>query len=53
MNANPSMFPFRNCLNCELFKEKEEICIPAKQRPPARVIAYGCESHIDKDEIPF
>jgi hypothetical protein len=43
----------KNCLNCISFEEKREICVVAKQRPPVRVIAYGCPQFIDKDEIPF
>ena len=43
--------PFANCLNCLNFDEKKEICNLCNQRPPARVIAYGCPQWVD--EIPF
>lgn len=42
----------RSCITCEHFDEPKELCIPAKARPPARVIALGCDSYID-NEIPF
>lgn len=48
-----NFFPFKNCLNCIHFNEDDEICKWYKQKPPARVIAYGCESHDDIEEIPF
>lgn len=47
----------RTCLNCEHFTEKHvnsiysEICSLAGKRPPARIIAFGCEHY--KDQIPF
>lgn len=44
---------YKSCLNCEHFKEKEELCKLANARPPARVIAYSCERWNDYDEIPF
>lgn len=44
---------YRSCMNCEYFIEKTEICKLANQRPPARIIAYGCEEWTDYDEIPF
>lgn len=44
---------YRSCINCEHFDELNgEICKLAKARPPARVIAYGCEQWCDM-EIPF
>lgn len=43
----------QSCLNCNRFNEKTEICKLANQRPPARVIAYGCPKWDDKDQIPF
>lgn len=45
--------PFKNCLNCRHFNEKTELCYIYKQRPPARVIAFGCPTHKDNEEIPF
>ncbi len=41
----------KTCLNCERFKEDEEICEHYGQRPPARVIAFGCETYLAL--IPF
>lgn len=42
-----------SCLNCINFKEEKEICGLVNKRPPARVIAYGCEHWEDIDTIPF
>lgn len=36
----------RSCLTCMHFDEKNELCHLAHQRPPARVIALGCESFL-------
>jgi len=41
----------KTCLNCYHFEEKSELCALVKARPPARIIAQGCEYHTD--EIPF
>lgn len=43
----------RSCCNCLKFDSLLEICKLANQKPPARVIAYGCPKWEDKDEIPF
>lgn len=42
----------RTCVNCHHFDEQLEICKLAGARPPARVIAFGCE-RFDPDDIPF
>ena len=42
---------YRNCLTCSFFIEQMETCSVLNQRPPARVIAYGCEKH--SEVIPF
>lgn len=47
------MFPFRSCINCLNFKEDQEICVLANQRPPAKVIVFGCPMHVDIKDIPF
>lgn len=36
------------CLNCSHFDEPREICNKAHKRPPARVIACGCELHQER-----
>jgi hypothetical protein len=38
------------CVNCIHFDEPSEVCALAGQRPPARVIAYGCNSY---EHFPF
>jgi len=40
----------RSCLPCDHFDEASEQCRLVNKRPPARVIAYGCEQF---DYIPF
>lgn len=47
-----NQYPYRNCLNCIYFTESLEYCKHWKAKPPARVIAYGCQSHEDVN-IPF
>lgn len=43
-----------SCLSCEHFRESTEECNAFNgQRPPARVIAFGCNMYKDKDDIPF
>ena len=42
----------RTCLTCDHFREtKGEVCGLYNQRPPARIIAFGCPSY--ENEIPF
>ncbi len=47
----------KSCVNCAHFDHKKEVCeltyatSPSGRRPPARVIAKGCEHH--EKEIPF
>lgn len=41
------------CLSCLNFDEKAEYCNKFSARPPARVIAFSCESYDDNDDIPF
>lgn len=33
---------YTSCINCQNFNEKMEICKLANQRPPARIIVFGC-----------
>lgn len=42
-----------SCLSCSFFREPTELCNRYNQRPPARVIAFGCKDYLDNDEIPF
>lgn len=41
----------RSCLACEHFNESNELCGYYNQKPPARIIAFGCDKYEDK--IPF
>jgi len=41
----------RSCLTCDRFDEPNEICNKYGGRPPARVIAFGCDGYEDK--VPF
>lgn len=41
----------KSCLSCENFNDEKELCNLNYQRPPARVIAFGCECFEDK--VPF
>lgn len=51
----------RSCLNCQHFDENgivtgvREACAMAQppQRPPARIVAFGCPGHTDFEDIPF
>lgn len=42
-----------SCISCEHFRESTEECLPAGARPPARIIAFGCNLYRDKNDIPF
>lgn len=42
---------FKTCITCTNWRHETELCGLYKQRPPARIIASGCESY--NDEIPF
>ncbi len=50
---NTEEYPFQSCLSCIHFKEITEICNLANQRPPAKIIVYGCPKYEDINEIPF
>ncbi len=45
--------PFKTCLRCDNFDEEKELCKLYNARPPARVIAFGCEKFDDENWIPF
>lgn len=49
LNAQLTMLQ-KNCTTCEEFDNTKEVCKKFNQRPPARIIAYGCEHWYD---IPF
>jgi len=38
----------RTCVNCQYFTVATEVCQYAQLRPPARVIACGCECWVEK-----
>lgn len=42
---------FPSCINCINFQESTETCVLVNARPPARVLARGCESW--EEDIPF
>lgn len=43
---------YKSCINCYAFNESKETCsVAGNIRPPARVIATGCESW--DEDIPF
>lgn len=41
----------KSCLTCDHFDQAKELCNLNHKRPPARIIAFGCECF--EDEIPF
>lgn len=41
----------RTCVKCDTFDHEAEVCKRFNARPPAKVIAYGCDEFIE--EIPF
>lgn len=43
----------RSCLNCVSFNNKAESCIMYSAKPPAHVIAFGCDTFCHNQEIPF
>lgn len=43
----------QTCITCTEFNEQSEFCRKYNARPPARVIAYGCPSYFNEEEIPF
>jgi len=42
---------YRSCPTCQHFEESSEICDLAGGRPPARIIAMGCDKYLE--EPPF
>lgn len=53
--TNSTTYPFKSCLNCMHWNEKDEVCKLYNIRPPAKVIVYACEQYVsDPDfDIPF
>lgn len=45
--------PTPSCISCVHFDEQPELCRVYKQRPPARIIAYGCADYTDNLDVPF
>lgn len=45
---------WKTCINCIHFHEHQEVCdlVTPPMRPPAKVIAFGCDSFVESD-IPF
>jgi hypothetical protein len=41
----------RTCLTCDKFDEPNELCNKYGGRPPAKVIAFGCDGY--EDRVPF
>lgn len=51
-----SMLPqdiVKSCLTCGYFIEETEVCNKFNAKPPARVIAFSCESYDGSCDIPF
>ena len=48
---NAFMDATRTCITCDHWQANTEICGLYNARPPAKIIAFGCESYIN--EIPF
>lgn len=44
---------YQCCLNCINFREGPDVCGLVNQRPPARIITFGCPQWVDKDGVPF
>lgn len=43
---------YAGCINCENFTETSELCKLANQRPPVRVLLFGCPKW-EFNGIPF
>lgn len=43
----------QTCVSCDHFDGDTERCRLANARPPARVIAFGCEKYSDDMDVPF
>jgi hypothetical protein len=46
---------YSSCITCLGFDNKQELCKKANppSRPPADIIANGCDAYEDEAEIPF
>jgi hypothetical protein len=41
------------CINCVMFDEPNVMCKEFKMTPPPKVIAMGCPSFMDNEDVPF
>ena len=46
-------FPYRNCLNCNLWNFDMNGCNKFQATPPPEIIVYSCEHWEDAYDIPF
>jgi hypothetical protein len=54
LSSNQNIWGFQqSCISCNNFQQSKEICMLANARPPAKIIAFGCERYSDIDDIPF
>lgn len=46
-------YPYKTCVRCDNFNLKDELCKLYSLRPPAEIIAFGCEKYDDDEWVPF
>lgn len=44
---------FQNCLNCQHWRDKADLCGKHNAKPPTEIIVYSCPDYLDDDNIPF
>lgn len=43
-----------SCVNCDNWQHQEEYCMKFRDRPPAKIIAFGCIDWTNiNDDVPF